>query len=505
MKGWQRTVWVAAFVVILAGVSSAATYKTSKDVLRDKIRGGWAGKVIGCTYGGPTEFAFQGTFIQDYQPIAWNDAAIAWYFKNGPGLYDDVYMNLTFVDVFRKEGLGAPARSLARAFADAPYPLWHANQMARANIKRGLEPPASGGWRNNPHADDIDFEIEADFAGLMSPGMVGAAADFADRAGHIMNSGDGWYGGVYIAAMYALAFVSDDVGAIAREALEAIPKGSRFRDVMSDVLRWHAEYPGDWHETWFRVERKWGEDVGCPEGVFSPFDIDAKINSAWVLVGLLYGEGDFGKTVDISARCGDDSDCNPASAAGILGTVLGYSRIPERWKAGLRAVEKERFPYMDFSLLDACGFSFDQALGVVLKNGGRVSGDDVVINRGEIRPVRLEVNFQGLRPTEKKELHMKPARETTIEFEGVGIVLGGEARKTAADDVSVRAEFSIDGRTPESIELATDPRWRRDPLYWAYGLKPGKHLLTVKVPGPASGAELRLSSAVIYALEKERK
>ena len=110
MKGWQRTVWVAAFVVILAGVSSAATYKTSKDVLRDKIRGGWAGKVIGCTYGGPTEFAFQGTFIQDYQPIAWNDAAIAWYFKNGPGLYDDVYMNLTFVDVFRKEGLGAPAR-----------------------------------------------------------------------------------------------------------------------------------------------------------------------------------------------------------------------------------------------------------------------------------------------------------------------------------------------------------------------------------------------------------
>lgn len=100
---------------------------------------------------------------------------------------------------------------------------------------------------------------------------------------------------------------------------------------------------------------------------------------------------------------------------------------------------------------------------------------------------------------------MKPARETTIEFEGVGIVLGGEARKTAADDVIVRAEFSIDGRTPESIELATDPRWRRDPLYWAYGLRPGKHLLTVKVLGPASGAELRLSSAVIYALEKERK
>ncbi|HYA48941.1 MAG TPA: ADP-ribosylglycohydrolase family protein, partial [Burkholderiales bacterium] len=310
-------------------------------------------------------------------------------------------------------------------------------------------------------------------------------------------------GGVYIAALYALAFVSDDVGAIAREALEAIPAGSRFRSVMSDVLRWHAEYPNDWHETWFRVEHKWGEDIGCPEGVFSPFDIDAKVNAAWVLIGLLYGGGDFGKTVDISARCGDDSDCNPASAAGILGTVLGWSRIPERWRTGLAAVERERFPYMDFSLLDACGFSFDQALAVVLKKGGRVSGDEIIINRGETRPVGLEVNFQGIRPTEKRELRMKPARETTIEFEGVGIVLGGEARRTADANVVVRAAFSIDGRVAETIELATDPRWRRDPLYWAYGLRPGKHSLTVKVLGPASGAELRLSSAVIYGPDKE--
>ena len=57
----------------------------------------------------------------------------------------------------------------------------------------------------------------------MSPGMPNAASEFCDRAGHIMNYGDGWYGGVYVAAMYSLSFVSDDIGFIVEEALKTIP------------------------------------------------------------------------------------------------------------------------------------------------------------------------------------------------------------------------------------------------------------------------------------------
>ncbi len=501
MSGWKRAAAAIGLALVMAASAVAGPFRLSPEALRDKIRGGWAGKVIGCTYGGPTEFRFQGTFIQDYQKLAWSDRAIPSAFKNAPGLYDDVYMNMTFVDVLRKEGLDAPARSLANAFADAPYPLWHANQMARANIKRGLEPPRSGDWRNNPHADDIDFQIEADFAGLMSPGLVQAAAGFADRAGHIMNSGDGWYGGVYVAAMYSLAFVSDDVEFIAAEALEVIPAGSRFREVMSDVLRWHAEDPKDWRETWFRVQRKWSEDVGCPEGVFSPFDIDAKVNAAWILVGLLYGDGDFGRTLEISARCGDDSDCNPASAGGILGTVLGWSRIPSAWKAGLASVEREKFPYMDFSLADLYGYSYDQALEVVRRNGGRVLPGEVIISAGPVRPVPLEVNFPGLRPTEKRELGLGPGPEFSLEFEGLGIVLTGEARRSGAGEEMLRAEFAVDGKTLETLDLTTESRWRRDPLFWTYGLRPGKHKLTVKLLSPAGRGGLFLRDAVVYSAD----
>ncbi|MCK5692919.1 MAG: ADP-ribosylglycohydrolase family protein, partial [Bacteroidales bacterium] len=181
---------------IPANVNYPVEFTLSKADLMDKIKGGWAGQVIGCTYGGPTEFNYNGTMIQDYIPIDWDDTKMEWYYTNSPGLYDDIYMDLTFVEVFEKEGLDAPASSHAKAFAYADYMLWHANQAARYNILNGMEPPASGHWENNPHADDIDFQIEADFAGLMNPGMVNSSSEVCDRVGHIMNYGDGWYGGV---------------------------------------------------------------------------------------------------------------------------------------------------------------------------------------------------------------------------------------------------------------------------------------------------------------------
>jgi hypothetical protein len=74
--------------------------------------------------------------------------------------------------------------------------------------------------------------------------------------------------------------------------------------------------------------------------------------------------------------------------------------------------------------------SFEQALEVVSKSGGRVKGNDVLINGGDIRSVRLEVNLPGLRPTEKRELDGNPDRETAIEFEGAGVVVSGQTRKT---------------------------------------------------------------------------
>ena len=315
--------------------AQARTVRLTHAELKDRIRGGWAGQTIGVTFGGPTEFRYNGTMINDHIPIRWYDGYLKETYEKNPGLYDDLYVDLTFVDVLEKKGLDAKAQDFADALANAGYMLWHANQIARYNVLNGLEPPASGHWLNNPEADAIDFEIESDFIGLMTPGLPQVAAVFADTVGHIMNYGDGWYGGVFISTMYSLAFTSNDVGHVVREALKAIPAQSTFHQTIADVIRWHEQYPNDWKRTWFEIQKKWADDVGTPRAVFEPFDIDAKLNSAYVVLGLLYGEGDFGKTVSIATRAGQDSDCNPSSAAGILGTMLGYAKIPAYWKQGL--------------------------------------------------------------------------------------------------------------------------------------------------------------------------
>jgi hypothetical protein len=473
------------------------------DVLQDKIKGGWAGQTISCTYGGPTEFRFRSKRVPDDHDIPWYDGYLKNTYDNRPGLYDDIYMDLTFVEVFEKEGLDAPASSFAKAFAHADYMLWHANQCARFNILNGIMPPESGHWLNNPCADDIDFQIEADFAGLMSPGMVNTSSEISDKIGHIMNYGDGWYGGVYVAAMYALAFVSDDMHYVVEEALKVIPAESLYAQCMQDVIQWHKENPDDWKVTWQKVHDKWDNDVGCPHGVFNEFNIDAKINSAWILVGLLYGEKDFGKTTDISTRCGDDSDCNPASAGGILGTMLGYSHIPDHWKQGLAEVEPIDFKYTTISLNRTYDMSFRQALEVIKKNGGVVDDEKVAIKVQKPKPVRLEVGFEGHYPVEKKDLNISLTDEASFEFEGIGFAVSGAA--TGSGKGSNRTEYVfevemvIDGKLATTTKLPTNTIKRKFIPFWKYQLPMGKHEVRLKVLNPTDKAGIRLSNAIIYS------
>ena len=485
-------------------------FTLTKAALMDKIKGGWAGQVIGCTYGGPTEFKYNGTMIQDYIPIVWDDSRMEWYYNNAPGLYDDVYMDLTFVDIFEKEGLDAPALSHAKAFANAEYNLWHANQAARYNILNGMEPPATGHWENNPHADDIDFQIEADFAGLMNPGMVNSSSEICDRIGHIMNYGDGWYGGVYVAAMYSLAFYSDDIPLVVTEALRTIPEESQFFQCIHDVIIWHSQFPDDWKRTWFEVEKKWSSDIGCPDGVFQPFNIDAKINAAYIVIGMLYGEGDFGKSVDISTRCGQDSDCNPASVGGILGTMLGYDAIPADWKQGLDRVEGMDFKYTTISLDDTYDMSFRQALGMIGRNGGETETDELTIPLQEPETVRFEKAFEGHFPVKTIDLgwdgkNLQTGAETEYEFEfkGKGFVVRGEATKEdeSMKESDLELEIFVDGELYEQTLMPMAFSKRKHEVAWKYNMSDGLHNVKVVLKDPVKGYGLHLSSVLIYGPE----
>lgn len=507
----KNTILQVVLVLLVAGTTSCsqkrdtsqtagipAELTLSKVKLLDKIKGGWAGQTIGCTYGGPTEFRYNGVMIADSIDIPWPDGYIKQWYVNTPGLYDDIYMDLTFVEVFDRLGLDAPVDSFAMAFANAGYMLWHANQAARYNILQGIMPPASGHWMNNPHADDIDYQIEADYAGLMSPGMPNAASGVSDKIGHIMNYGDGWYGGVYVGAMYALAFVSDDIEFIVAEALKTIPEQSRYYQCMSDVISWHKENPDDWKYTWEECRKKWNEEVGCPDGVYEPFNIDAVINSAYILIGLLYGEGDFYKTIDISTRCGQDSDCNPASAAGILGTMLGYSQIPGRWIKPLKEVEDMDFAYTDISLNRTYQMSFDQALQMIRREGGKVESDEVTIVCQQPKPVAYEKAFEGLYPAGKFPVNKEVADVGEVVMEGTGIVFRGGVQSDDKNYVA-RVEMYKDGELVETANLPASFTTRRHELFWMYQIPKGKHIFTFKWLNPAQGTSVRFTDALVYS------
>ncbi|MEJ7589549.1 MAG: ADP-ribosylglycohydrolase family protein [Ferruginibacter sp.] len=499
----KKALMAGLLFFIVYTMQAQKTLTISKNVLHDKLKGGWAGQTIGVTFGGPYEFRFQGTFIGDYQPLLWYNGYLKNTMINNPGLYDDLYMDLTFVDVFEKFGLDAPLDSFANAFAHAGYALWHANQAARYNILNGIKAPQSGYWKNNPHADCIDYQIESDFAGLMSPGMPNTASQISDKIGHIMNYGDGWYGGVFIGAMYTLAYNNNNIPFIVKEALKTIPKQSEFYQCINDVIGWYQKYPNDWKQTWLEVQRKWANDIGCPDGVFAPFNIDSKVNSAYVVIGLLYGGGDFTKTLEITTRCGQDADCNPSSVGGILGTVLGYNKIPAYWKQGLSEAEGIDFKYTTMSLNDVYDIGFRHALANIERNGGKINGDQIMIKTQTPEPVKFEKSFEGVYPVKKMPAQWSANKdEISFDFEGTGFVLRGDASKwESKSDYVFNTDLYIDGQKTESIKLPVRFTTRRHELAWKYDLPKGKHSVVIKIKNPLDEHPINLMEAIIYADE----
>jgi len=499
MKKILSGICILLFVACQPEVSDTRTI--SKAQLRDKIKGAWAAQTIGVSFGSPVEFKYKSTIIPDYHQLRWDADMMEEIYTNIPGVYDDIYMDLTFVQVYEDMGLNAPVEHFAQAFATAEYPLWFANQTARRNILDGTPAPASGHWLNNPCADDIDFQIEADFAGIMAPGMINSAVELCDKIGHIMNYGDGYYGGVYIASMYSLAFVSSDIDYIVREALRVIPEESTFAQTMSDVIKWHEQNPDDWKATWFKVHRKWSSEVGSAVGVFDAFNIDAKINAAWVLMGLLYGDGDFTKTLEIATRCGDDADCNPASAGGILGAIMGYDAIPEYWKQGLPAVEPLKFQYTDISLNDVYEMSYKHALQVIEKEGGQVDSEEILIKYQQPETIPLEVSFPGHYPIAKPQINKTLKEAFSYPFSGKGFVIRGKARKTGSSDYVFKVEMSVDGQIIQTVDMPTNFVDRRFYLFWSYDLEDTQHRIDMKVLNPSDQAEIIIQEILIYGSE----
>lgn len=173
-----------ALVSTSVNAQDATSRRLSRATLEDKIRGGWAGQMIGVSYGAPTEFRSNGKIIEGNlnKYLDWSPARL----KNAID-QDDLYVEMTFAEVMDKVGLDATTEQYGEMFKNSQYELWHANAGARRNLNRGIKAPMSGNPKYNVHANDIDFQIESDFIGMMTPGLPREANKYADRVGRVMN------------------------------------------------------------------------------------------------------------------------------------------------------------------------------------------------------------------------------------------------------------------------------------------------------------------------------
>jgi hypothetical protein len=228
--------------------------------------------------------------------------------------------------------------------------------------------------------------------------------------GHIMNYGDGVYGGMFISAMYTQAFFATNIREVVENGLKAIPARSLYAQLIRDVIQWHDENPNDWLKTWHLVQAKWGEVDHCPDGYKQPFNIDAKLNGGYVVMGLLYGNGDWYKTMNYATRGGQDADCNPANAAGILGTLIGAHAIPAEYREPLHNTywNKTLAGLPDSFEIDVLAEDTAQVgLKVLLANGGEVKTNDgkmilLVPYQMPVAPAKLEqIQWNGDQPVLK--------------------------------------------------------------------------------------------------------
>ena len=158
----------------------------------NKILGGWVGQMAGVVYGADVEFYYRGQIMPEEDVVDFSNLNI-----NNAFWQDDLYVEMTFLSVMAEKGFDCSLEALGEAFAASQYPLDHANKQARENLQNGIPATESGHYTNNLHCEDIDWQIESDFLGLICggdpQGKMHLLLEYADRSGEEV--ADPWYTG----------------------------------------------------------------------------------------------------------------------------------------------------------------------------------------------------------------------------------------------------------------------------------------------------------------------
>lgn len=280
---------------------------------RDRVYACWLGKNIGGTMGTPYEGTRE---ILDIKGFVTKPNEVL------PN--DDLDLQLVWLHAIRKVGpYDLTASKLGEFWASYIVPFWNEYGIGKVNMQRGLLPPLSGAY-HNPWKHSNGAWIRTEIWASLAPGNPELAAHYAIEDAMVDHGdGEGTIAAAFVAAMQSAAFALHDLRVIIDIALSKIPADSRMaKSIRAAVDCYDAKIPP--MEAREKI-RLMNADIG--DGWF-----EAPSNVAYAVLGLLYGEGDFKKSMITAIDCGDDTDCTGATVGATLGIMNGTAGIPADWK-----------------------------------------------------------------------------------------------------------------------------------------------------------------------------
>lgn len=347
-----------------------------KDTLYERIHGAWLGRCIGCLLGKPVE-GWPKKEIEEYLK-ATDSYPLRDYFLYAPDKIknneytlhpsakettrgnikymardDDIDYTILNLKLVEENGLEFTTEDVGEEWlSNLPYKMvYTAERQTYSNLIRGLKPPATAIY-HNPFREWIGAQIRADLFGYIAPGNPKLAASLAYKDAYLSHTKNGIYGEMFVAAAISAALVvSGDLEKIIDAGLSQVPEKSRLAEVVRNVMLW-SKTANSWQQVWEKANERYG----------GYHFVHTLPNLAFVLIGLLWGELDFRKTVSIAVMCGYDTDCNGATAGSILGALQGIKGIPEEMSKPLNNRVKSIVPgYSDMRISDLAKRTFELA------------------------------------------------------------------------------------------------------------------------------------------------
>jgi ADP-ribosylglycohydrolase len=305
----------AGFLILLFSTSlrfACQSQNLNEAEFRDKIHACWLGKNIGGTLGMPFEGKTDLNNLTFYTNL-----------KSGePAANDDLDLQILWLKALEENNATVNAYTLGQYWLKYVPVDWNEYGVGKKNMKMGIMPPLSGEYNNVKWKNSNGAWIRSEIWACLAPGNPMLAARFAWEDACVDHGvAEGTIAEIFTASLESAAFIESDRNKLIEFALAMIPGNSKTAIAVRTATE--ARKAGkDWQTARLEVIRI-TEDLGW---------FQAPRNVAFTMIGFLWGEGDFGKSICIAVNCGDDTDCTGATLGSILGIIGGTKTIPDKWR-----------------------------------------------------------------------------------------------------------------------------------------------------------------------------